>query len=200
MIYCQNCGKGIPDGSKFCTFCGTPVPVVDPEHPNLATAPQHKAIDVSRNYTTTRTINEFYKDPGFWGGLILIIGFFLPFFPHETASIYDRVCATVTEDRIVLLWLVFPLAGLFMMLHSLNILPGFLAIFFMFFALVALIYWGYRMATNSQFYFNSTDATTIIKTVGIGLWATLLGTILLLFHRRHTKVEVNRTKVIDRTL
>lgn len=200
MIYCLNCGKGIPDGSKFCTFCGTPVPVVDPEHPNLATAPQHKAVDVSRNYTTTRSINEFYKDPGFWGGLILLAGFFLPFFTSSTGSLFDAIQAEASTDKIVFLWLIFPVAGLFMLLHSLNVLPGFLAIFFSFFALIALIYWGYVMLNDRTKYFGSDDISTIIKTAGIGLWATLLGTILLLFHRRHTKVEVNRTKVIDRTL
>ena len=36
MIYCLNCGKGIPDQSKFCTFCGTPTAQVDPQNPNVA--------------------------------------------------------------------------------------------------------------------------------------------------------------------
>jgi divalent metal cation (Fe/Co/Zn/Cd) transporter len=79
-------------------------------------------------------------------------------------------------------------------------MPGVLAIFFSFLAVVALIYWAYEMLSESTKYFGSADPMTIIKTVGIGLWATVLGTILLLFHRRHTRVEVHRTKIIDRTL
>lgn len=157
-------------------------------------------VDIKKDFTTRKTINEFYKDAGFWGGIILLAGFFLPFFSMDSGSLFDAVRAEASANKIVLLWLIFPVAGLFMLLHSLNAFPGFLAIFFTFFALVALIYWGYIMLSNRAHYFNSDDPTTIIKTVGIGLWATLLGTILLLFHRRHTKVEVHHTKYVDRTL
>ena len=87
-----------------------------------------------------------------------------------------------------------------MLLHSLGVLPGFLAIFFSFLAVIALAYWGYVMFNDRVKYFGSEDISTAIKTVGIGLWLTILGTILLLFHKRHTKVEVNNTRVIDRNL
>ncbi|MGI8584045.1 MAG: zinc-ribbon domain-containing protein [Chitinophagaceae bacterium] len=157
-------------------------------------------VDIKRDFTTRKTINEFYKDPAFWGGIILLAGFFLPFFSMDSGSLFDAVRAEASANKIVLLWLIFPVAGLFMLLHSLNVLPGILAIFFMFLALIALIYWGYIMLNNRTQYFGSEDPTTIIKTVGIGLWATLLGTILLLFHRRHTKVEVHHTRYVDRTL
>ena len=56
------------------------------------------------------------------------------------------------------------------------------------------------MLSESYKYFGTADMMTIIKTVGIGLWATVLGTILLLFHNRHTRVEVHKTKIIDRNL
>jgi hypothetical protein len=200
MIYCLSCGKAIPADSKFCTFCGAPIPVVDPKQPNLATASTNKPVDVSRTETSRKTINEFYKDAAFWGSLLVLAGFFLPFFPNNSSSLFDSVRAGAADDKIVLLWVIFPVAGLFMLLHSFKVLPGILAIFFSFLAVIALIYWGYRMVTNTQFYFGSEDTLTIIKTVGIGLWATALGTILLLFHRRHTKIEVRKTKIIDRNL
>ena len=200
MIYCLSCGKAIPDDSKFCTFCGAPAPVVDPKQPNLATASTNKPVDVSKTETSRKTINEFYKDPGFWGGILVIAGFFLPFFSNNSASIYESVQAVASSDKVVLLWLIFPVAGLFMLLHSLRIMPGVIAIFFSFLAVIAAIYWGYVMLSESTKYFGSADSMTIIKTVGMGLWATILGTILLLFHRRHTRVEVHRTKVIDRNL
>jgi len=200
MIYCLSCGKEIPSDSKFCTFCGTPTPTVDPKQPNLATASTNKPIDVSRTETSRKTINEFYKDAGFWGGLLVLAGFFLPFFSNNSASIFDAVQAEAPADKIVLLWLIFPISGLFMLLHSLRIMQGILAIFFSFLALIALIYWGYIMLSESYKYFGTADMMTIIKTVGIGLWATVLGTILLLFHNRHTRVEVHKTKIIDRNL
>ena len=145
-------------------------------------------------------MNEFYKDPAFWGSLILLIGFFLPFLSNNSASLFDVVQTQSATDKLVLLWLIFPIAGLFMLLHSLNVVPGFLAIFFSFLAVIALIYWGYVMFSDRLKYFGSDDIATVIKTVGIGLWLTALGTILLLFHKRHTKVEVHNTKIIDRNL
>jgi len=200
MIYCLSCGKEIPSDSKFCTFCGAPTPTVDPKQPNLATASTNRPVDVSRTETSRKTINEFYKDSGFWGGLLVLAGFFLPFFSNNSASIFDAVQAEAPADKIVLLWLIFPVSGLFMLLHSLRIMQGILAIFFSFLALIALIYWGYIMLSESYKYFGTADMMTIIKTVGIGLWATVLGTILLLFHNRHTRVEVHKTKIIDRNL
>ena len=200
MIYCLSCGKAIPADSKFCTFCGAPTPEVDPRQPNLATTSTRKPVDVSRTETVRKTSNEFYKDPGFWGSILVIAGFFLPFFSNNSGSIYQAVQAEAPADKIVLLWLIFPVAGLFMLLHSLKIMPGILAIFFSFLAVIAVFYWGYVMLSESEKYFASTDPMTIIKTVGIGIWATLLGTLLLLFHRRHTRVEVHHTKIIDRNL
>ena len=200
MIYCLSCGKEIPSDSKFCTFCGAPTPTVDPRQPNLATASTQKPVDVSRTETSRKTINEFYKDAGFWGGLLVLAGFFLPFFSNNSASIFDAVQAEAPVDKIVLLWLIFPISGLFMLLHSLRAMPGILAIFFSFLAVVALIYWGYIMFSERTKYFGSEDISAIIKTVGIGLWATAVGTLLLLFHNRHTRVEIQKTKIIDRNL
>lgn len=222
MIYCSNCGKEIPADSKFCPSCGTTVVttvnkidepvtteriVTEPirterivAEPVITQQIVTPVPEVKKDFTTRKTVNEFYKDAGFWGGLILLAGFFLPFFSAGSGSLWEAISSQATTDKIVLLWLIFPVAGLFMLLHSLNVLPGFLAIFFTFFALIALIYWGYIILNDRVKYFGSAEPFTIMKTVGIGLWATLLGTILLLFHRRHTKVEVHHTKYVDRTV
>ena len=117
MIYCLNCGKGIPDDSKFCTFCGTPVAVVDPKQPNLATSAPAKPVDVSRNYTSTKTVNEFYKDAGFWGAILVLAGFFLPFYMNSV-SLYDAVSSEASSDPWSLLWLVFPVAAVFVLLAA----------------------------------------------------------------------------------
>jgi hypothetical protein len=49
MIFCSNCGKGIPRDSRFCTFCGAVVQIVDPKtekpvvNPNAAPVHQNAA-------------------------------------------------------------------------------------------------------------------------------------------------------------
>ena len=212
MIYCSNCGKELPVDSKFCPSCGVTINQ-SADAINKSTRADHgfnepvktqrvvtPVADLKKDIVTRKTINEFYKDAGFWGGLILIAGFFLPFFSKDSGSLFNAVQAEAAADKIVLLWLIFPIAGLFMLLHSLNVFPGFLAIFFTFFALIALIYWSYIMLNDRTKYFGSDEMFAIIKSLGLGVWATLLGTILLLFHRRHTKVEVHHTKYVDRTV
>ncbi|MDB5221754.1 MAG: zinc-ribbon domain [Chitinophagaceae bacterium] len=203
MIYCLSCGRGIPDDSKFCTFCGTPTPVVDPKQPNLATnAPSSRQpVDVSRTHTSTKTVNEFYKDAGFWGAILVLAGFFLPFFTKDGTSLLDAVQTTASTEPAVLIWLVFPVTGLVVLLHSLvNGWPGFITTIFIILALIALVLFGYVMMKDPEKYFGAKDFSTIIQTAGMGLWATLLGTVLLLFHSRRRRVEVHNTKVIDRNL
>lgn len=40
-MYCRNCGKNIPDGSKFCEGCGAPVAQAAPQQPQYQ--PQYQA-------------------------------------------------------------------------------------------------------------------------------------------------------------
>ena len=114
MVYCTNCGKELPIDSKFCPSCGATTPGTSKINEPISTEPERtepirtepviiqpvrtervvqQPVDINRNFTTSKTINEFYKDPGFWGGLILLAGFFLPFFSMNTGSLFDAVRA-----------------------------------------------------------------------------------------------------------
>ena len=42
-MYCGNCGKNIPDGSKFCEGCGAPVAQTAPQQPQYQPQPQYQA-------------------------------------------------------------------------------------------------------------------------------------------------------------
>lgn len=201
MIYCLSCGKGIPEDSKFCTFCGAPTPVVNPQQPNLATNSPNKPVDVSTLHTSRKTYNEFYKDTGLYGALLVIIGFFLPFYTADGTSLFDAVQQTAGEEPAVFIWLVFPVAALIVLLHSLiNGWPGLITTIFIILAFIALILFGYVTMKEPVKYFGAEDTATIVKTAGLGIWFTLFGTLLLLFHRRHRRVEIHKTKVIDRNL
>ena len=75
MIYCSNCGKAVPDGSNFCTFCGAAIAVIDPQKPTVTTPAT--ASPEPRQAVATNTMmgkNAFYTNVGFWGALILLAG------------------------------------------------------------------------------------------------------------------------------
>src|SRR4051812_41755532 len=95
MIYCSNCGKGIPDDSHFCTFCGAPVPRVEGDKAKPTDPTPALGQSVQQNYAreayATRRHNEFYKNIGFWAAVVLFIGFFLPYYNGVDVSFWDVV-------------------------------------------------------------------------------------------------------------
>ena len=200
MIYCLSCGKSIPEDSKFCTFCGAPTPVVNPKQPNVAKASPEKPVDVSTTHTKKKTYNEFYKDAGFYGGIIVLAGFFMPFYSMDSMSLFDAVQTNAADNPAVLMWLIFPVAGLVVILHSLvKGWPGLITTIIIGIALLALVLFGYVLMKDPVKYFATDSLSEIAKTVGYGFWMTLVGTVLLFFHRRQRRVEIHKTKIIDRT-
>lgn len=194
MIYCLNCGKGIPDESKFCTFCGTPTPQVDPQKPNIATPPpvtrQH--VDVNATHTTTTgTKNEFYKNVGFWGAVITFIGFFLPYVNSVDASFYYLVTDYGATKPEVYLYLIFPVSAIVLIIQGLTgILPKFLIVIFKILPLLMLVLFAVGISqNNSSFGFMGNDVQSILTAIGIGLYMTVIGTLLMLFFRT-TKTKV----------
>src|SRR5450759_5251190 len=125
MIYCTHCGKEILADSQYCPFCGAHVDVVNKtvtepvkteqvvtepvKTERVVTEPVRterivtQTADVRKDFTTRKTINEFYKDAGFWGGILLLAGFFLPFFSMNTGSLFDAIRVEASTDKIVLL-------------------------------------------------------------------------------------------------
>jgi len=157
--------------------------------------------DINRDHIKRTTVNEFYKDAGFWGSLLVLAGFFLPFFSMDGKSLFDTVQDKAATESTVLIWLAFPAAALVVLLHSLiGGWPGIITTLFILLALVAAGMLVYVLVNDPVKYFGSADMSIILKTAGLGLWLTLLGTLLMVFHSKKKKVEVHRTKVIDRTL
>lgn len=251
MIYCLNCGKGIPDQSKFCTFCGTPIAQIDRQNPNAATPsttqpvtpvpteqqyveptptsqqyvnpipPQQQYVNpnyqtnqqqqyVNPNYQTNQqqqfvnpspaqqfvrvqpvtTKNEFYKNIGFWGAVLVFVGFFLPYVSNIDASFYYLVSEFGADKPDVYLYLIFPISSLIIIIQGLTgILPRFVVVIFKLLPLLllALLIVG-GSQSGSGFSFLGNDAATIMKTIGVGLYMTAIGSILMLFFRT-TKIK-----------
>src|SRR5438045_3081587 len=96
MIYCSSCGKAVPDGSNFCTFCGAAIAVIDPQKPTMVTPSPEPRQAVATN--TMAGKNAFYTNVGFWGALLLLAGFFLPFY-HEIVDNTDYSLSQMSNNR-----------------------------------------------------------------------------------------------------
>ncbi len=195
MIYCLNCGKGIPDESNFCTFCGTAIPHMDPQKPDASTLPpayrQETAIKPSP--TAPHGVkNEFYKNAGFWGAVITLVGFFLPWTSTGFASLslLDTMrLITQVGDQYTLFWLLllFPVCGLLLIVNSFTNkissgLVGFCKVIpFILFLVLCIISFAFReyaiIPTGSY------DLKSAFDIIGIGMWAIVMGSLLMLFYK-----------------
>ena len=188
MIFCPNCGKSIPADSKFCTFCGTAIPSVDQtqisaDPPRVQTTP----LTISKPYVPVVKKNEFYKNIGFWGAIILLAGFFLPYASTEFMSIsfYDLIFSGGPVAGGTYLWLVFPISGAILILQGLtNMLPSGLANLFKLLPLLTIILLVVVILQDPNSYGMFGDWDAFVKTAGIGMWATLAGSFLVLFFNR----------------
>lgn len=239
MIYCLNCGKGIPDQSKFCTFCGTPTAQVDPQNPGVATPyttsqpdipveqqpvnpvppppqfrstpppppqqfvtpnyqagqqQQYVAPTPAQQYVRTQPVttkNEFYKNVGFWGALLTVIGFFLPYVNGYDFSFYYLVSDLAADKPELYLYLIFPVSGAVLLIQALTgILPRFIVVIFKVLPILMLALFTLGISNNSSsFGFMGNDVGSVLKNIGIGLYMIVIGSILMLFfHTTKKKV------------
>ena len=176
MIYCLNCGKGIPDTSKFCTFCGTAIKSADTQQPDNTppvseqfvnpTPPEQQFVPPTpppqqfvpttpppqqfvnptpppppphaspqqpfvQQYAGTTGVmkNEFYKNAGFWGAVLTLIGFFLPYVTGYDVSFYYLVTDLAPDKPELYLYAVFPVcAGILILQSFTGVLPKFLVV------------------------------------------------------------------------
>ncbi len=225
MIYCLNCGKGIPDQSKFCTFCGTTVALANMDTPNVIVpssleqattspvvesttppvtqqtaqpfvqqtqppvTPQYMDMNVTRTASVVPQ-NQFYKNAGFWGAVLTLAGFFLPFLNGNDASFYYLVSDLAPAKPELYMYLVFPVSAAILIIQGLTgVLPKFLIVIFKILPLLMLILLVIGASeSGSNLGFMGDDVGTILKNIGIGLYMTVIGTIFMLFFRT-TKVK-----------
>lgn len=254
MIYCLNCGKGIPDQSKFCTFCGTPIKTADvqpevttppvseqytnptppeQEYTNPTPTPQEYTNPtppsqqqyvpptpppIPQQYSNTPpppppqysstpapqysnptqptvqqfatksevvTKNEFYKNIGFWGAVLTLIGFFLPYINGYDFSFYYLVTDLAPDKPELYLYAIFPVSAAILILQGFTgILPKFLVAIFKILPLLMLILFVIGITNNSSdFGFMGNDVGSVLSNIGVGLYMTVIGTLLMLFFR-----------------
>ena len=186
MIYCSNCGKSIPDDSKFCTYCGTAILAANPQEStpaNAAPVQSQSAAPVKQN--TFDTKNAFYSNPGFWGALLLLAGFFLPFY-HELVDNTDyslsQMASNGGSSAGVYLFYLYPVAAMVLIIQGLvYIFPPVVANILKILPLLLLVFCFGALAREG----NTNNSLSAFFISGrIGMYAILLGSIMVLFFRR----------------
>ncbi len=187
MIYCSKCGKSIPADSKFCVFCGAAVPAIISDKATTQTIR-------SRPYAFTDHRKDFIRSAGFWGSLIVLAGFFLPWIHNPTnASGLDLVINGHKLGKFALL--VFPLCALFILIDSFtNFLPSGAAMLFKVLPFLLLITMTVLILMGNKQHAINTSGLTInnfeklVKNIGIGMWLILIGAIIMLAHKKYKRV------------
>jgi len=183
MIYCSNCGKAVPDGSNFCTFCGAAIAVVDSQKPNVSTPTAEPKPTTSAN--TLAGKNAFYSNLGFWGALLLMAGFFLPFY-HEVIDNTDPSLSQMASNKGssagVYLFYLYPVAAFILIVQGLAYpLPPVVANIFKILPLLLLVFCFGAIAREGD---TGNSLAQFFKAGRPGMYAILLGSILVLFFRR----------------
>jgi hypothetical protein len=183
MIYCSNCGKAIPDGSNFCTFCGAAIAVTDPQKPTITTPAAQPSHPVVAN--TSAAKNAFYTNPGFWGALVLLAGFLLPFY-HEVIDNTDpslgQIATNSGSSAGVYLFFLYPVASAVLIIQGFTYaFPPVIANLFKILPLLLLVFcFGAIMREGNA----DNSLVQFFKAGRIGMYAILVGSILVLFFRR----------------
>jgi hypothetical protein len=200
MIFCSNCGKPIPDENKFCSNCGAPRPVAETPKQDPVEAKQPVASSpVSAAPTAAQAVvqntapkssvnpNLFLTNAGFWGAVLLLIGFFLPFYKaYIDTNLSDISLATMagggdnTAGRILLYLL--PVSAIILIIQAfiypfppiIANIAKILPLLLMVFALGAIM----REDETGK------SVGTFFEIAQIGVYLTLLGALLMLFFRR----------------
>ena len=183
MIYCSNCGKAVPDESKFCTFCGAAIAVIDPQKPTIATPSTEPRPPATANTFVGK--NAFYTNAGFWGALLLMAGFFLPFY-HEAVDNTDYSLSQMASNRGssagVYLFYLYPVAAFILIIQGLIYpFPAVVANIFKILPLLLLVFCFGAIAREGD---TGNSLGQFFKAGRIGMYAILLGSILVLFFRR----------------
>lgn len=187
MIYCSNCGKEIPQDSKFCTYCGAQVVAAPVTNPDPTVPISHRRYSFSTN-------SDFFRSPAFWGSILVLVGFFLPWFKSSgNLSALNIVTQEYSPGKLLLI--LFPFCALYTLIDTISgFLPGRAGGLFRFMPFILVIVYialflsGYKNSSS----ITSSNLKDLVSQVGIGIWFTLIGSLFMLFHfsRRRTQKVV----------
>jgi len=196
MIYCKNCGKGIAEDSKFCTNCGAAVSAepltapkdIPPSPPLQSPAPIPPGIQPLPSFQSQadRKPNTFYSDAGFWGAILLLVGFFLPFYTslagmHPVDISLSEMASSADNKIAGLLLFMVPLSAIVVIIHGLlRPFPPAIPNIFKILPLLLMVFCLGAVLREDE---TGSGISALFKIGRPGLYVTLLGALLILAFR-----------------
>ena len=179
--------------------------VAEPTRTDRVT-PQPVVTNIYKGTSGTHKKREFFINAGFWGSLLTLIGFFLPIkdiaesnLLNSGTSLFNIVDEAGGTAPGVYLYLIFPIAALIILIQSLtHVFPAFIPIIFKILSALFLALFAFIIFKDPEKYnIPVDDMSALIPSIGLGVWATVLGVILMLFYKKYRRVE-NRVHRVDR--
>ena len=90
-MFCPNCGKQIPDGSKFCPYCGAKIEIVE------VTKPDSKKYSVQGN-AGSRVVKKEKRNKNLVIIIIPIVAVFLAAFIFIYFNFFPRISPEKSKD------------------------------------------------------------------------------------------------------
>ena len=137
----------------------------------------------------------FISSPGFWGSILIMAGFFLTWF-NDTAGTSGLQLVRTDYEQWKLVLLLFPISAFIVFIQSLTgALPAGLSGFFKFIPFLLLIAFAAVMVLGrtdesqpNKYGMDFHDIPRFFKWIGIGLWLTIIGSLLMLFHKKYIRI------------
>lgn len=193
MIYCTSCGTGLQDDAAFCSKCGkkTETPTITSN--TLSTEPITAKLEAKpvTNTTTTIQTNPAIMTGAFWGSLMVLTGFFMPWIKMWGDGINGYNIASMignsrsNDSSYSILFYLIPIsAAIFLIAAFMGKVSGF-AKFVRFIPLAILLFAAISIISNSDS--DSNDSWNSIMrnfsdAIGFGLILSFIGAIVMCFY------------------
>lgn len=193
--------------------------MIDPEKPNVAqpspaTPPNLESSKPAPNYsgtsyqqtssvssTTGTTRLPFFQNPGFYGALLILIGYFLPWFNTanstgiELMQLYTGMPVSSASIVVMVVVIVPAIGALIVLINSFTgALTGVTGLFkwltflsvalFVTFLLLGMSNTVETTDAGAPGEVKTDDIASIMAYIGIGLWLAIAGAFVILFNRR----------------
>ena len=194
MLYCTNCGAQNPDTAKFCVNCGA---TLEGEGSSL-TRPETGIGSKTATTLARRRSPIFITHLGFWGSVMIVIGFFMDWLKltsrnitgYSILSSAKEILNSTNNDKVFMYMLialgVILLSAVICIFYTMTGLGRALFIFFKILPLLTIIAFVAYLIVKVQDNQGSLDIqvdSSVWDVIGVGIYLTMVGSFILAISR-----------------